>query len=588
MLLSIGLAADLTGLYDFFKGVGSTEIQPTTVIDNSEKLENTGNILDSVIVMGDNNEVEVITLEEALDNIPEAEKLYYLFVLDANARMSLTFGDEGETKWSSVQDNVLARLRRRLPSNANYGLITAGGDLSSSPQECGDNVDLAIPLETKNQHFVADTVEGMNPQGSASLADAISKASDVLLNLPSDVGKTLFIIVGGGDNCYDEDEWEEVLQALNDLYSLGSINVRAKLVILVDEEVEQSVIDAFQDGVERLGNEDVAAEVVTNSRELKQVVDDYTEEEINYARTIEPTAVAAFETVVHEFPEETAQPAPVAQVTQPPPTLWPEPTITNVAPATPTPQPTKTNAPTKETPTNTATSLATLATTQAEITPTFTPTSTPSPIITSIPTPTETPTKVPVNTPMPTNTISPTQTPVPATLTPTNALTQAPPTATPVCQVNRSQLPNTGGFGGTVAINAPGQCTTGIEAESAVNMAGIYSGISQDAKIWVLAFPPNELYYPQSPNACAGEPPSFGDGSWQVTIFLGAKEGAGTPSPPEWFDVVVIQTDEATSQFLSSHVQAGCQAGSYTGLTVSDLSQWSITEMDFITVQTQN
>lgn len=76
---------------------------------------------------------------------------------------------------------------------------------------------------------------------------------------------------------------------------------------------------------------------------------------------------------------------------------------------------------------------------------------------------------------------------------------------------------------------------------------------------------------------------TWGDGNWQVPIYLGEQGG-----DPEWFDIVVILTDQAASQFLSDWVQQGCQAGEYSGIPAAQLEQMNITEKSYTTVQTQD
>ena len=66
---------------------------------------------------------------------PPADSLYYLFVLDASARMTLGF-DGSETKWNDLQASALNHLIYGLPERANYGLIVLGGNLVNSTVSC--------------------------------------------------------------------------------------------------------------------------------------------------------------------------------------------------------------------------------------------------------------------------------------------------------------------------------------------------------------------------------------------------------------------------------------------------------------------
>jgi hypothetical protein len=148
-------------------------------------------------------------------------------------------------------------------------------------------------------------------------------------------------------------------------------------------------------------------------------------------------------------------------------------------------------------------------------------------------------------------------------------------------QSTRPLLQGTANFPGEVEILAPVHCTTGIEAESLVTATGTYSGTPADTVIWVLAYSPEHLYYPQSPDACMGISPTQVGGYWQVPLYLGKTGG-----PPEWFDIVAILTDQKTSEWLGEWLIEGCQHGEYEGIFADLLNLMAITEKDHIVVQT--
>jgi hypothetical protein len=150
-----------------------------------------------------------------------------------------------------------------------------------------------------------------------------------------------------------------------------------------------------------------------------------------------------------------------------------------------------------------------------------------------------------------------------------------------VCYSTRPPLKDTGHFAGEAEILTPADCTTGIPAESHLMAMGTYSGTPGSAILWVLAYAPNQYYYPQSPNACEREPPHQEGGTWQVPLYLGKKGGE-----PEWFDIVVILTDQAGSDFLGEWVRAGCLRREYDGLLAAQLEQYAVTEKGHISVQT--
>ena len=148
-------------------------------------------------------------------------------------------------------------------------------------------------------------------------------------------------------------------------------------------------------------------------------------------------------------------------------------------------------------------------------------------------------------------------------------------------QSNRPPLQGTASFPGEVKFRTPRNCTTDLEAESRVDATGTYTRTPTDTIVWVLAYSPEDLYYPQSPNACVGKPPEQIGGWWQVPLYLGKTGG-----PPEWFDIVVILTDEGTSQWLGEWLVEGCQNGEYEGISASLLNLMAITEKGHIVVQT--
>lgn len=162
---------------------------------------------------------------------------------------------------------------------------------------------------------------------------------------------------------------------------------------------------------------------------------------------------------------------------------------------------------------------------------------------------------------------------------------EAIPTVAPIpeCQSFRPGLKGAADFAGDVELKTPDNCTTGLPTGTIIPVAGTYKGIPDDVDIWVLIYAPNLVYYAQSPNFCEGAKMSWGDGRWQVPIYLGAKDGY-----PEWFDIVVVLTDQETSQFLSEWLREGCQGGQYSGIPAAQLEQMNITEKSYITVQTRD
>jgi hypothetical protein len=151
----------------------------------------------------------------------------------------------------------------------------------------------------------------------------------------------------------------------------------------------------------------------------------------------------------------------------------------------------------------------------------------------------------------------------------------------PGCSSARPPLEGAADFAGEVEITTPSNCKTDLQTESPIPVAGTYEGIPDGVDIWVLVYPPNMVYYIQSPSACDGAKMAQTGGNWQVPVYLGGKTG-----PPEWFDIVVVLADQEASQFFSSSVMQMCQSGEYYGIPATQLEQMNIIEKGFITVQT--
>jgi len=225
--------------------------------------------------------------------------------------------------------------------------------------------------------------------------------------------------------------------------------------------------------------------------------------------------------------------------------------------------------------------------------PIFLPTNTPTQRPIASTTPTLTPTKTGTSTPFPTSgptvtraaSRTPTYTPsIVPSLTPTKTKTST-PTSTPTgCQSIRPSLQTGVNYGGTVTIDTPANCTIDYEPESPVFTSGTYLSVPGETTVWVLVYPPNGLYYPQSPNACAipnAPPPIQAGSNWNVDTYLGKKG-----NQPEQFDIVVVLADQAASTDLSNWLHDGCSQG-FSGIEPSVLEGKNITEKTFITVKTK-
>lgn len=202
---------------------------------------------------------------------------------------------------------------------------------------------------------------------------------------------------------------------------------------------------------------------------------------------------------------------------------------------------------------------------------TYVPTQTATPTTTERPTHTATPTCT--ATPSVTPLASPTPSPIPAaTRTPV-------PTPRPSCAGTRRTLD--GRFAGSVARAEIDRTMSECElVDSPLQLSGSYQQLPDGAEIWTLVYAHAAgLYYPQSPNACAGLATDLRGGYWQVPVYLGYDGVA-----PGWYDIVAALGDPEASLALGDYLRAGCSRGGYGGLTPEQLESLGLQEMDAITV----
>lgn len=149
-----------------------------------------------------------------------------------------------------------------------------------------------------------------------------------------------------------------------------------------------------------------------------------------------------------------------------------------------------------------------------------------------------------------------------------------------IYQSPRLFLSGTDKVDGDAEITAPANCAIGLPSGSVIMASGTYTGWPAEVDLWVLVYASNFLYYPQSPDACAGQPARLEGDRWEVPVFLGVSGGEA-----EWFDIVVVAADSAASSFLSTWLQDGC-ATEFRGIPSDQLRQMKISEKDAVSVQT--
>ena len=167
--------------------------------------------------------------------------------------------------------------------------------------------------------------------------------------------------------------------------------------------------------------------------------------------------------------------------------------------------------------------------------------------------------------PAPTATPGPTQTPTPSP-SPTST-----PTAPPAPTSNPTQTPTPT----PVPSARITSHTDGALVPRYIQLMGDYTPSMVD-DLWVFVQPGNGIYYPQSPNAGAGQGTLKLDGRWEVRTGVGVDENVNQP-----FDIILAAADAETSHFISSTLVKWNANNFYPGF--AELP--GLVEMDRITVR---
>jgi hypothetical protein len=122
--------------------------------------------------------------------------------------------------------------------------------------------------------------------------------------------------------------------------------------------------------------------------------------------------------------------------------------------------------------------------------------------------------------------------------------------------ISHVQLP------GTVRITDP---ISGTQVPKTYTIRGTYTP-DTTADIWVLLFPTNGRWYPQSSDACAGIHTEASNGQWQVRASFGGPTG-------EHFDIVVVLANPEASALFDATQRAWCAAGDAPGFLAITLPQ---------------
>jgi hypothetical protein len=131
-----------------------------------------------------------------------------------------------------------------------------------------------------------------------------------------------------------------------------------------------------------------------------------------------------------------------------------------------------------------------------------------------------------------------------------------------------------------VSITSMENCTDNLPTASSIPLRGTYSGDMTNREIWILVYPPDVRYYPQSTDACRDLSTQFASGQWAEIIRL------GRPGVPEPFHVVAVVTDVGSpaSEAFHNYLRVGCDTGNFNGFMSLPAG---VTELDAITVHTR-
>jgi hypothetical protein len=181
------------------------------------------------------------------------------------------------------------------------------------------------------------------------------------------------------------------------------------------------------------------------------------------------------------------------------------------------------------------------------------------------------------------DTLTPTDTPSPPPTEPPATDTPSPPPPTPA-ECPFDNIPFRASIGGPpldveVSIASILNCADNLPTASSIPLTGTYSGDLTNKELWILVYPPDLKYYPQTPDACTNVSAEFAGGQWSTIIRLGR---AGVP---EAFHIVAVVTDigNLASEAFHKYLTDGC---SQTWGSVN-LIPPGATELDAIIVHTR-
>ena len=261
------------------------------------------------------------TLTPTATVTPKVQGVYYMFVLDASAKMTGAFGES--TKWDAALESVSAILQGLAPG-ANYGLVAVGGTPNGADiDSC--NEPSSVKTFFSSRQNISDQIGHLQPAGGGSLNIAYSLAKNQFEGLPDNTIHVLIYITGSSDACTSRDEWQELERQLK-VKDEASVDVHSEMVIL-DQDSGFDVQSLAQrlDGL----SENVNVQAPQNNAQLQQATDTIIANVANYIAAKVVSLVTKTPTAT---PTSTATPSPGAPTGTASITVTPSITFTTGAP----------------------------------------------------------------------------------------------------------------------------------------------------------------------------------------------------------------------------------------------------------------
>lgn len=303
-----------------------------------------------------------------------AERVHIALVIDSSARMKDSFQGSA-SKWEAALSATQQYLSRQSPE-ANYSVFVVGSGESNQSEVCSCPDTPLVPWGTGNRDLATDRISHLVPNGQGPLTTTLVQARDALLQAPFEDMKSVYIIVGGPDECDQDDHleagfdaWENLLDSIEDIFAPINVHTHTDLIALVSEDVKNDIEEKYRVRLRVLG-----VQLASNQEEIAEAL----EVDIQESKALYQYAIGTSTSVPTISGTAQRSPSPIPSITVVLPTQSVTPVTADSNPTSP-PRPTATN-------TATCTPLPTSTRTLTPLPPTFTPTNTPTDTPTFTPT----------------------------------------------------------------------------------------------------------------------------------------------------------------------------------------------------------